>query len=316
LIASVVAIGCVYSAYGLGVFAVDTGRMPWFEIPATGGFVSSTFINRNSFATYAGIGLVAACGLILHLYRHEVTALAGPRQRRIASFIETTGQKGAVLLGGTFLILVALLLTGSRGGIIATGLGLVVFGLLTLTRDEMRSAGQLKIIGLGIVFVMTVCIAFGDILVGVIGGKGFGDANRLAVYLITLRSILAAPLSGYGYGTFADVFPVYRDRSISPVGVWEQAHNTYLEVFQGLGLVFGLMLVAAILLLALSCVRGAITRRANSTIPRVAASVACLVGIHALVDFGLQIQAVSLTFMAVLGAGVAQSESSRKTLGD
>jgi hypothetical protein len=40
------------------------------------------------------------------------------------------------------------------------------------------------------------------------------------------------------------------------------------------------------------------------------------VGVHALVDFSLQIQAVALTFMAVLGAGVAQSEISQQPLND
>ena len=51
-------------------------------------------------------------------------------------------------------------------------------------------------------------------------------------------------------------------------------------------------------------------------VPRVATSVAILVGVQALVDFSLQIQAVTLTFMALLGAGVAQSESSRLALND
>ena len=41
-------------------------------------------------------------------------------------------RKGAVLLGGAFVILVALLLSGSRGGITATGLGLFVLAALTL----------------------------------------------------------------------------------------------------------------------------------------------------------------------------------------
>jgi O-antigen ligase len=108
---------------------------------------------------------------------------------------------------------------------------------------------------------------------------------------------------------------MFRDQSISVEGVWEQAHNTYLEVFQGLGLVFGSMLVACVALLVLKCVNGAINRQDSMT-PRVAASVAILVGVQALVDFSLQIQAVTLTFMALLGAGVAQSESSRLALSD
>jgi hypothetical protein len=44
--------------------------------------------------------------------------------------------------------------------------------------------------------------------------------------------------------------------------------------------------------------------------------VAFLVGAQALVDFSLQIQAITLTFVAVLGAGVAQSESSRLAVRD
>jgi O-antigen ligase len=137
----------------------------------------------------------------------------------------------------------------------------------------------------------------------------------MAVYLITLRSIFDAPLLGYGYGTFYDVFPMFRDQSINTGGIWEYAHNTYLEIFQGLGLLFGSMLVMSVILLVLKCIKGAIARE-ESTVAAVAAGVACLVGIHALADFSLQIQAVTLTFMAILGVGVAQSKSSKLALYD
>jgi O-antigen ligase len=142
------------------------------------------------------------------------------------------------------------------------------------------------------------------------------DASRLAVYRLTLRSIFDVPLWGYGYGTFAAVFPMYRDRSLGVDGTWGQAHDTYLEVLQGLGLVFGPMLIACVALLVLRCIKGARRRRENAIVPQVAASAACLVGVHSLVDFSLQIQAVALTFVALLGAGVAQSESSRLVLED
>ena len=138
----------------------------------------------------------------------------------------------------------------------------------------------------------------------------------MAVYTIATRSILDAPLLGFGYGTFADVFPMFRDQSVSTFSKWDVAHSTYLEAFQGLGLVFGLMLVACVVLLVLACVKGAMTRRENAMIPCVAASVGFLVGSHSLVDFSLQIQAIAITFMALLGAGVAQSQSSRLKLED
>ena len=54
--------------------------------------------------------------------------VGGSIRFRIATFIEVTGQKGVALLGGAFVILVALLLSGSRGGIASSALGRLRFG--------------------------------------------------------------------------------------------------------------------------------------------------------------------------------------------
>jgi O-antigen ligase len=310
LLRAIAAIGCGYAAYGLVAFAVTPGWVLWVENKGgMHGIVSSTFINRNSFATYAGIGLITICGLILQLYRREVINIGGSWRFRISNFIEVTGGKGAVLLGGTFVILVALLLTGSRGGVIATGAGLFVLGALTFGRGKQGSTEKLGVILFGAVVIAAAFLVFGDAVINNISQQGVYDEGRMAVYLIVLWSILNAPILGYGYGTFADVFPMYRDRSISVVDLWLQAHNTYLEIFQGLGLIFGAMLIASVLLLVGKCLKASFKRRESVTVPRVAVGVAVLVGVHSLVDFSLQIQAVAITFMAVLGAGVAQSES-------
>ena len=317
LLWSIAAISCAYATYGIFAFELTPGRILWFENPFTSRYVTSTFINPNPFSAYAGMGLVVICGLILKLYRHEFTAVGGSIQFRIAAFIEVTGQKGITLIGGAFVILVAFLLSGSRGGIASTAFGLFVLGALTLRLRKQKFAEQREaIIVVGALLVAATFLVFGDAVLGQIAQKGFRDESRMAVYIITMRSILAAPLIGYGYGTFADVFPMFRDQSVSSWGQWQLAHNTYLEVLQGLGLLFGSMLVASVALLVLRCVKGATRRQVNETLPCVAASVAFLLGVHSLVDFSLQIQAIAITFMALLGAGVAQSDSSRLTLED
>jgi O-antigen ligase len=189
-------------------------------------------------------------------------------------------------------------------------------GALTLRLRKQQFAEREAIIVVVALLVAATFLVFGDVAVGKITRQGFHDESRMAVYTITIRSILDAPLLGYGYGTFADVFPVFREQSVSTWGQWQLAHNTYLEVFQGLGILFGAMLVASIVLLILRCVKGAMTRQENETIPCVAAGVAVLLGVHSLVDFSLQMQGIAITFMALLGAGVAQSESSRLALED
>jgi O-antigen ligase len=304
-----VAISACYAAYGLIAFA-------WarLEDPAPRSFVTSTFYNHNHYATYAGMGLVAAFGLIARIYQREMVTDAGSLRFRISTFIDATG-RALVLLGSAFLILVVVTLTQSRGGIIATALGIIVWGTLTFGRAGAASIERRMIMIFGSVLVAGVFAAFGDTFFSKLAEAGLTDSNRLDVYVITLRSILDAPLLGYGYGTFADIFPMFRDRSIDVFGIWNQAHNTYLEAFQGLGLIFGSMLVASVVLLVWKCCKGAIARQ-QITVPCIAAGVAFLVGVHALVDFSLQIQAVTLTFMAILGAGVAQSVSSQITVSD
>jgi O-antigen ligase len=303
-----VAISSCYAAYGLIAFA-------WTQLEDPGrSFVTSTFYNHNHYATYAGMALIAALGLIARIYQREMLTDGGSLRFRIATFIDVTG-RALVLLGSAFLILVAVILTQSRGGIIATTLGVIVLAVLTFGRAEGASIERRMMMIFGSVLVAGVFAAFGDSFYSKLAEAGLTDSNRLNVYMITLRSMLDAPLLGYGYGTFADIFPMFRDRSIDVFGIWNQAHNTYLEVFQGLGLIFGSMLVASVGLLVWKCGKGAIARQ-QITIPCIATGVAFLVGIHAMVDFSLQMQAVALTFMAILGAGVAQSMSSQMTVSD
>jgi O-antigen ligase len=307
LVTAIAAITCAYAVYGL--LSIN-----W--MPGQRAFVTSTFINRNAFATYGGMGLIAICGLIVRHYRREIRTAGGPVGFRIATFIEATERQGVLLLACAVIVLVGVFLTGSLGGFIAVSLGMFVFGVLSIGSRHRSPAGQRMAIFAGTLVVAGAFLAFGDLVIGKIAERGLSDASRVAIYVITLRSILDSPIFGYGYGTFMDVFPMFRDRSVSVEGVWEQAHNTYLEILQGLGVVFGLMLVASVALLVLRCLKGATTRQESVTVPIVATSAAFLVGVHALVDFSLQMQAVTLTFMAFLGAGVAQSESSRRSLSD
>ena len=102
---------------------------------------------------------------------------------------------------------------------------------------------------------------------------------------------------------------MYRDASISAVGVWDKAHNTYLEVLQGLGLPVGILFLLGIGTLVWRSGMGALTRRQSMIAPLAASAASVVVLSHAFADFSLQIQAVALTWIALLGAGVAQSWS-------
>ncbi len=313
LVGALALIGAVYAGYGM--IAAKAG---WFQMPdlPLSGAVSATFINPDSYAAFAGIGLLATIGVFFRICRrYGVGAWSAPRQQ-LAALIEMTGRAGAPVLAGGFMILAALLLTGSRGGIAATGVALVALAVIARRGSARRRPVSWPMAFLGLVFAGGTVLLFSTAVADKLGRAGFVDFNRLAAYRLTLQSIADRPWLGWGYGTFLDVFPMYRDGSIDGSGTWSQAHNTYLEVMQGLGIVFGLIFVALVTLLVFRCLKGARARRENAVVPRLAVAGAVLVGAHAAIDFSIQIQAVALTFAALLGAGVAQAESSRVSLGD
>jgi O-antigen ligase len=313
---AVAAIVCGYAAFGLLWLVAAPGYTLWFARIDMLATLTSTFINRNSFAAFAGVGLIAMTGLLLRAYRHRAATHSAQTRLRVAAFIETSGREGALLIAGAFIILVALLLTGSRGGIVATAFGLFTLGALTFGKRGRGAIDQRDAILFVVALGAAAFLVFGDVLFGKVSVVGLSDNARLSVYRITLGSILDSPLTGYGYGTFADVFPAFRDRSVAIGGRWLQAHDTYLEVLQGLGVFFGASLIACVVLLVLRCLRGATMRQENALVPALAASAGVLFGLHSLVDFSLQIQANTLIFMAILGAGVAQSTSSRIATAD
>ena len=147
-------------------------------------------------------------------------------------------------------------------------------------------------------------VGFGDVLVGQITAQGLYDPGRPAVLMVTLRSILSAPLLGFGYGTFSTAFPMFHDDSI---GIWflsgTRPTTPISRSFKVWVCYSARCLIACVVVLVWDCLKGARTRRRDATIPAIAASVSFLIGINALVDFSLQIQAVTLTYHGSSGRG-------------
>jgi len=314
LLSGVGLISATYAAYGMVDLALG-GTISGFAPGASVNVVRSTFINQNNFATYAGLGLVANTATLFRSYRHAMPNGISWRLRLVA-FLEATRLRGVLELAANVVLITALLLTGSRAGILVGLLGVTAVALLTFGRTRKRNSESLEFVIFIALVVVGSLYLFGDVLVGRIHASGLVDQNRLAVYAITLQAILDAPFTGFGYDTWEDIFPMYRDQSLDVAGRWVNAHNTYLEVLQGLGVIAGAMLIGAVTMLVIACARGIMRRRQGFAPATVGLSAALLVGVHALVDFSLEIQAVTLTFMALLAAGVAQSISSRRGTAD
>jgi O-antigen ligase len=311
IVGALATIGGLYAAYGIIAFFAFPHTILWFEKLYYVDSVTATFVNRNSYATYAGIGLICALAMTISHYARGLGNHMKSPVRSAAAFIAITAGTGGAWLALCFIVAMALILTGSRGGISASSVGAGIVLLIFILRGRIRPAMSFMIVSLSVLVIGLTFFAFGDFLAARLSTLAFDVDGRLAVYRLTLMSIFDAPLLGFGFGTFKYVFPMYRDNSLSAQGVWDLAHNTYLELFQGLGIPMALLYCAAIAVLVVKCLRAAIERQSSSTVPIAASAASAILLLHACVDFSAQMQAIALTWAALLGAGVAQSWSSR-----
>ena len=294
----------VYALYGLAVELSGANTILWLDKTAYRDVATATFVNRNSFATFAGLGLLCT---VAALYRGVARSVAGARDARERAWrlLSESPLRHAALAGAALLLGVALVLSESRAGTAATGLGLMAL-VCVLAARRGRSVRA-------IVLSAAVPAAAGAALLA-LSGEGLERRlyvtesdwrTRAEIAERTRHAIGDAPLLGTGLGTFASVYRVYRSGRIGPNV--DRAHNDYLELALELGVPAAACFVGALAGLALVCAAGVFIRRRDEEMPAVGFASCTLVGAHALVDFSLQIPAVAATFALVLGTATAQS---------
>lgn len=302
LLELIVAVTTAVGAYGLAATYFGVRQIFLVDIDAYPGFLTGTFVGTNSAATYFAIGILASSALILT--RMEAPLRVRLRTGRLVELIDGI-QRSGMLIGANLVLAAALLNTGSRGGLIA-----LVAGLVTLAAiGAYRVGRQNRQVLVGLLLVVAAVLAVGVLsssrLLGRLGG-GLSAGDRVAVYQDTLEMIAARPWLGQGAGTFADAFPLFHVTA-SSASVWNRAHNSYLQAIAELGLpAAGLLLLAILILLAVVLRRiGDISTARPAGLAVVSATV--LLVLQSAVDFSIQMQAVGLTVVVLLGAGVGEA---------
>jgi O-antigen ligase len=302
-------IGFGYALYGIVQLYAFPDTILWFERTDYQDSLTSTFINRNTCATYLGMSLLASFALLLAAYRTHRTGKL-PLRLRMARIIEVTAGYGAGLAFVAFSLASALMLTGSRAGITSSFIALIaLIVLLSLATNRHRAA-----VIIALLFIVGACAAamlsFGDHFLDRMANAG-GANLRTSTAEQTIAAALDAPWTGFGFGSFEQIFALYRDSSLGIGARWDKAHNTYAELLLELGFPAAITLGTVVLSLLIRIGVGAYKRERVATVSFLAIGVSILVLLHALVDFSIQIEAVAITFWAIMGAGLAQSWSSR-----
>lgn len=316
----VVVVGFFYAAYGLYLVAIGSSQL----YVLTSGYspygkaVAGGFVSKNSFATFDALSLVVCAALIAERAGKTIQVSRGPRHCA-TSLVQFLLGRSAFLMIAAAVMFLALVLADSRAGMLAGLSGLsVLFAFAVVLARKRRGArwamagGLAALAGLALVFVLS-----GDTLAArfnLLVETRSGEELRPVMWGAALQSISAHPWTGTGLGTFSDVYPLYADRFVPYVV--DRAHSDYLELALGLGIPVATLCLGALAWLVLQCVVGASRRRRRRIYAVAAVAAATVVAVHSLVDFSLQMPAVSLLFAIVLGVGVAQAMPSHALSSD
>ena len=309
LLHAVLAIVVAYAVFGL---LQELTGMRLSGSDAYRASVVSTFVNRNHFATYANLGLVIALGLMIEPLLRGDAAKQGRWTMRVAKAIGTVFEERRLPLMAAVILLLAVIGSASRGGILSLA-GAVIF-LLALVFLAGRAKRSTKVMASIATFGAGFLVVWltGDVLLErfqvIFAADSLSEIDgRIAAWAMTLDAIAQRPWLGYGHGAYLEVFYLHGGPELGAIGIFDHAHNDYLQLAVELGLPAAGALVLAYVLLWGHCLAGVFVRHRRQTYPLVAATAGVLVALHAIVDFSLLMPAVAMTFAAILGIGCAQA---------
>ncbi len=285
--------GALYAFFALAQELTSNGKIYWIHSPRFHGLgaIYGSYVNRNHYA-----------GLMEMLVPIPLVIAFGHKLK---------GGKRALVAFCAVLMATTIFLSGSRGGMIAFVLEVVLFPALTFrTRRSPRVAlGSVAVGGL----ILTLLAFLGkEQVLGRLGDLAPGI--RLNMTKDCLKMFSHRPVWGWGLGTFPTVYPSYR--SFYTNLFINEAHNDYAQLLVETGLLgFGLMLWFLVRMYR----HGLPTSRRWEFTWDGALSLAALLGctgilIHSFVDFNLQIPANAALFYVLCALAAAEPSTASLAL--
>jgi O-antigen ligase len=270
LLPRALAIGIALLAlYALADLALGAYRIGWVKKWIYQDVATATFVNRNAWCVYAGLGAAAALvASRLWLWR----ALAA-----------------VCLLGALF--------SESRWGLVSVAAGLAALAVMRPGHPPWRALAA-GAVALALAPLVLWATGHGRFLARLDPAHVLGDL-RWDLYRVTLDAIAAAPWTGHGLGSYPVLYHHIRDETLADALVF-QAHSVPLELMAELGIPAALALMAAYALMVARAARHA--RATGDPLARLGAAAGITAGLHGLLDFSLQTPALAVTVLVLLGA--------------
>lgn len=288
LVNVIVVFGFVYAFFAILQSFLSPGKI-YGIYESFGAYPFGTFVNRHNFAAFMEMMIALPLGLLL-------SGSISPDKRLL--YITAISLMG-----------VALLLSGSRGGLVAMLCAVFLLILLTTRTKGTKQfviRGAMAIALVGAIVAGTIFVGGESSLTRIAETAVSKDVttNRTHIWSVTLKVIAANLPFGAGLGAFGQAYTPHDD--LSGLERVQQAHNDYLQVLADAGLVGAIIGIAFLFLLFRTGQRNI---RMKNTFRR-GVAVGALGGIfailvHSIFDFVLHTTAVAVVFMLMMALLVA-----------
>ena len=273
--------------------------------------VTGPFINRNSLATYLAFGAALGTALVLRGDRE-----GNMRNKRGRMDVEMVIGRLALFVA-VLLMFATILTTGSRMGTFVGLLGILIPVALRVSQAERAGGTRQALVGLSIAVVslmafVAVSAMYGGVVFDRLGSTGLASDVRWALYENIWRVALERPFTGHGFDSFELAFRAGHELPVSPDLRWQNAHNTYLELWVELGFLLGSLPPIICLVILLRLFKRGATNQYTGYLAQAAVAAIVIAAIHSLVDFSLEIEANVFLFLVILGLGLAPDDSKIK----
>lgn len=234
LVGVLAVVGCLEAIYGLFQFLNPQIGVLWLPIKSRA--AHGTIIYKNQFASLLNICwpvvLAAAIAFFQKSYRPSRRKRKRKNIKESISRISRIDKQVPILLLCVLIMIMAVLFSLSRGGIIAMILVLLLF----LYMLPVRGKTKIGLTALLLVLVLGYGSLLGiDTIINRFNSIGASGGTRLTLYVESLTMLKEHWLSGIGLGSFTLLSPVYL-KGFSETLHNDRVHSEYLELFIELGI--------------------------------------------------------------------------------
>ncbi|MBT4431711.1 MAG: O-antigen ligase family protein [Nitrospinaceae bacterium] len=301
-----------FLGFGYSLFAIIqkiswNGMAFWFIPLRPRRFPFGTFINKNHFASYIGMIIPLALGMLATKKIEFKKKYSKFENQTFINLKQSNDylSRQVVMLFVSMVMILALFMSLSRGGIFSAGVVLIFLSLYAYLNYKKIRKKIWVVCGISILSIPLIAMYLD--LKDVMGRLEVLDIEKILLtegrfdlWANAIEIFQDYPLLGVGLGAFSSIFTSYQ--TISPKIIFTHLENDYFQLLIESGIVGSVAVFFAIILFMKFILKGFINAKDLETKGWIAGGIGSVIyiSLHSLVDFSLHMPANAVLFIFIM----------------